>query len=592
MKRIAAVLLAVGVLIAPWGLVANESPSPPISNFALLDINGQRVQLSDFRDKPLVAVIFLGTECPLVNLYMIPLKHLHEEFSGKGVQFLGINSNTQDTPDMVAAHARTHSIPFPILKDFDHKVADLFGARRTPEAFLLNKERRIVYRGRIDDHFGIGYQRAAPTRRDLAEAIRETLAGKPVSVSRTEAVGCLIGREKPTKIEGTVTYTRHIARILQQHCQECHRPGQIGPFSLMTYEKAKAWSDTLVEIVQAGRMPPWHADPRYGKFANDRSMPQEDKDLLAAWVAQGCPKGDDKDMPPPRQFPVGEGWRIGTPDVIISMNESFTVPAQAPPGGVPYQHFIVDTNFDRDMWVQAAEAKPGAKAVVHHIIAYVIGPGERFDPRSEDGLGRGLLVATAPGDIPTIYKPGLAKKVPKGAKIIFQMHYTPNGEETVDRSSIGLIFAKEPPKHIVRTRAPLNRTFVIPAGARNHRVECATVFRKDAMLLNFMPHMHLRGKSFEYRAVYPDGKTEILLSIPRYDFSWQTYYQLAEPKFLPAGTRIECTAHFDNSADNLNNPDPTKPVRWGDQTWEEMMIGWMDYYYLDEKPGDPSADKD
>jgi peroxiredoxin/mono/diheme cytochrome c family protein len=577
-------VVAISGLLVPWLLSARESPQTSVVDVPLSDLEGRKVSVADFRDKKAVVLIFMGTECPLVNLYLIPLKQLHDEFKNQGVQFLGVNSNTQDTLDMMAQQIRTHNIPFPVWKDSGHKLADLLGAKRTPEVFLLDQQRRVVYQGRIDDRFGVGYQRAAPTRRDLAEALRETLAGKPVSVARTEAPGCLIGREKPTKIEGTVTYTRHIARILQDHCLECHRPGQIGPFSLTTYEKAKAWSDTLVEIVQAGRMPPWHADPRYGKFANDRSMPKEDRELLAAWVAQGCPKGDDKDLPPPKQFPSGEGWRIGTPDVVISMNESFTVPAEAPPGGVPYQHFIVPTNFDRDVWVQAAEARPGAKAVVHHIIVYVLAPGERFDPRSEDGLGRGLLVATAPGDIPTIYRPGLAKKIPKGARLIFQMHYTPNGEETVDRSSVGLIFAKEPPKHIVRTRAPLNRTFVIPAGAKNHRVECATVFKKDAMLLNFMPHMHLRGKSFEYRAVYPDGRREILLSIPRYDFSWQTYYQLAEPVYLPAGTRIECTAYFDNSAENLNNPDPTKPVRWGDQTWEEMMIGWMDYYYLDEKP--------
>jgi len=583
MKRFLTVLLLLALVVAPWILVAQEVRTEPVPNFTLPDTTGKPVSLADFKDKKALAVIFLGTECPLVNLYLIPLKHLHEEFAGQGVQLIGINSNIQDDAAAVAAHAKSHGVPFPILKDKDQKVAELFKAQRTPEAFVLDSSRRIVYRGRIDDQFGIGFQRAAAGRRDLAEALKETLAGKKVSVAATEAPGCLIGRDKPDLADGKITYTKHVARILQQHCQECHRPGQIGPFSLTSYEKAKAWSDTLVEIVKAGRMPPWHADPKHGKFSNDRSMPQADRETLIAWVEQGCPKGNEADMPPPRDFPKGDGWRIGTPDAIITMTEEFKVPAQAPSGGVPYQHFIVPTNFDKDMWVQAAEAKPGAKAVVHHIIAYVLGPGERFDPRSEDGLGRGLLVATAPGDIPTIYKPGMAKKIPKGARIIFQMHYTPNGEEVVDRSSVGLIFAKEPPQHVVRTRSPLNRYFAIPPGADNHKVESSTVFKKDAMLINFMPHMHLRGKSFEYRAVYPDGRTEILLSIPRYDFGWQTYYQLAEPIKLPAGTKIECTAHFDNSKDNPNNPDPTTVVRWGDQTWEEMMIGWLDYYYLDEK---------
>jgi peroxiredoxin len=584
MTRIAAVLLVLAVLVVPWALIADEAKGPAIPNFTLKDTTGKAVALADFKDKPAVAVVFIGTECPLVNLYLIPLKQLHEEFAKQGVQLIAINSNDHDDAKAVADHAKAHGLPFPVLKDTDHKVADLFKAQRTPEAFVLNKDRTVVYRGRIDDMFGIGFQRAQPTRRDLAESLKETLAGKAVSVAKTEVQGCLIGRQKPVVADGQITYTKHVARILQQHCQECHRAGQIGPFSLMTFEKAKAWSDTVAEIVKDGRMPPWSADPKHGKFRNDRSLPKADRDTLLAWVAQGCPKGEDKDMPPARTFVSGDGWRIGKPDAIVKMPEEFKVPAQAPRGGVPYQHFIVEAPFENDVWVQAAEAKPGNRAVVHHIIAYVLGPGERFDPRGEDGLGRGLLVATAPGDIPTIYEPGLAKKIPKGGKIIFQMHYTPNGEETTDVSSVGLVFAKTPPKHVVHTRSPLNRYFAIPPGDGNHKVECSTVFKKDAMLLNFMPHMHLRGKDFEYRAVFPDGRTEILLSVPRYDFAWQTYYQLATPVSLPAGTKIECTAHFDNSKDNPNNPDASKTVKWGDQTWEEMMIGWMDYYYVDEKP--------
>jgi hypothetical protein len=222
--------------------------------------------------------------------------------------------------------------------------------------------------------------------------------------------------------------------------------------------------------------------------------------------------------------------------------------------------------------------------VVHHILAYVQLPGQGLSERGDDAFGNGMLVGTAPGDMPLICAPGIAKKVPKGSTLVLQMHYTPNGVEQTDRSSVGMVFAKEPPKHILRTRAIFNRKIAIPPGDANYRVESRSTFKKDAMLVSFMPHMHLRGKDFEYRVVYPDGKSETVLSVPKYDFGWQSTYRLVKPLFMPAGTRIECKAHFDNSSDNPNNPDPTQMVRWGDMTWQEMMIGWVDYYYLEDEP--------
>jgi hypothetical protein len=328
-------------------------------------------------------------------------------------------------------------------------------------------------------------------------------------------------------------------------------------------------------------MPPWHADPRHGKFSNDRSLSKADHDTLLAWIDQGCPKGDEKDLPPPKRFP--EGWHIGKPDVVLSMTREYTVPAKAGKNGIRYQYFVVPTNFDEDVWVQAAEARPGARAVVHHIIVYVVKPEER-KARREDGIGNGFLVGYAPGDLGVKFPPGSAKKIPKGATLVFQMHYTPNGVEQKDRSSVGLVLAKEPPRHEVRTRSVAQQLLLIPPGADNHKVTSASTFRQDALLWSLLPHMHLRGKSFEYQAVFPDGTRKVLLSVPRYDFGWQASYRLAEPLFMPAGTRIECTAHFDNSKDNLNNPDPTAWVRWGDQTWEEMMIGFVDYTPLGAPP--------
>jgi hypothetical protein len=332
------------------------------------------------------------------------------------------------------------------------------------------------------------------------------------------------------------------------------------------------------EVVEDNRMPPWHADPKHGKFRNDRSLSAADRATLLAWIDQGCPKGDESDLPPPRQF--AEGWKIGTPDAVFTMPTEFTVPAQAPLKGVPYKYFVVPTNFEEDVWVQAAEAKPGNPSVVHHIIVYIMQGKRRLKDGFGDGIGSGMLVAFAPGDFGAVHAPGAARKVPKGASLVFQMHYTPNGVEQTDRSSVGLVFAKEPPKHEVHTRAIAQQLLFIWPHADNQKFQSASTFTRDAVVWSLTPHMHLRGKSFEYQAVYPDGKRETLLSVPRYDFGWQASYRFATPLRLPAGTRIECTAHFDNSAKNFNNPDPTKMVRWGDQTWEEMMIGFVDYTYL------------
>lgn len=548
-----------------------------VSDFALRDTQGQTVALAGLKDRKAIVVIFLGTECPINNAFLPHLAKLHARYAPHGVQFLGVNANLQDTAAQVAEHARRYEIPFPVLKDDQQTVANLLDARRTPEAVVLDANRVVRYRGRIDDQFGLTYRRPGkPTRHDLAEALDEVLAGKPVSVPTTEVAGCLIHRPTAATAGGGVTFTREVARILQNNCQECHRKGQIGPMSLVSYEDTTAWSDMIREVLQDGRMPPWHADPRYGKFANDRRLPAADKETLLAWIAQGCPRGDPKDLPPPRTW--NDTWAIGKPDVIFTMEEEYAVPAETPKRGIPYQYFYIKTNFTEDRWIERAQARPGNNEVVHHIVVFIVPPGLKFIPK----LGNApVLCGTAPGDMPLILKPGLAKKVPAGSQLVMQMHYTPNGRAQKDRSSIGIVFAKEPPQRRVHTfpiavPPPLLR---IPAHADNHKVESSYTFQADGYALSFMPHMHLRGKDFLIEAITPDGKKETILSVPRFDFNWQSVYRLAEPLRVTKGTVIHCVAHFDNSAKNPNNPDPSQPVYWGDQTWEEMMIGWMDYIY-------------
>jgi thiol-disulfide isomerase/thioredoxin len=568
-------------------LYCDDKPAPArkVSGFRLTDPRTRAVvSLADFKDKKAIVVVFLGTECPVNNAFVPVLVTLDKEYGNKGVAFVGINANRHDTAERVAAHAKKNDIPFPVVKDLDNKVADLFEAKRTPEAFILDGSGKVLYQGRIDDQFGIGYSRPGkPTRRDLALALDEVLAGKAVSVPLTKVDGCIIARARKPKDGGDVTFAKQVSRILQKNCQECHRPGRIGPMSLLTFDDAFSWAESIREVVTDNRMPPWHADPKYGKFSNDRHLAKEDRETLLAWIDQGTPRGDDKDLPAARKFP--EEWSIGKPDLILSMPKAYTVPAETPKFGVPYQHFSVKTDFKEDHWVVRAEARPGSPDVVHHMIIFIVPPGEFFRP---DAPGA-VLVGTAPGDMPLMLEPGQAKKIPAGARLVFQMHYTPNGKKQDDLSSVGLIFAKDPPKYRILTRPVHNRAFIsgilaIPAGDANYAMEASFTFAQDGHLIGFMPHMHLRGKDFLYEAIYPDGKKQVLLSVPKYDFNWQSVYRCSEPIAMPKGTKLRCLAHFDNSAKNLNNPDPTKAVRWGDQTWEEMMIGWIEYYYDSQKP--------
>jgi peroxiredoxin len=574
--RAACLSFAAFVLTASALLTAAPAAQPtgkPVAVFTLTDLDGKPWSLAGHKDSKAIVVAFLGTECPLNNAYVPRLGDLYKEFTDRGVAFVAINSNCHDTPVTIAAHAKEYGIPFPVLKDGTGAVAEAFGARRTPEAFVLDRERRVVYRGRIDDQFGIGFRRTKPTRRDLAEAVLEVLAGRPVSVAKTDAPGCLIDRAIKPKVEGTVTYAKQVSRIMQKNCEACHRPGQVGPMPLQNYDEVLAWADTIREVVNERRMPPWHADPKFGHFANDRSLSRGDRQTLLAWVDGGCPKGDDKDLPHAKEYP--EGWTIGNPDAVYSMSKPFRVPARAGERGVEYQYFTVPTNFATDMWIQAAEARPGNRSVVHHIIVYVKAAGNQLDP--EDSIGSGFLTGYAPGDMPSVYEPGTAKRIPAGAELIFQMHYTPYGVEAEDQSSVGLIFAKTPPRHEVRTRGIDDQKLVIPKLAKHHEVVATTTFRKEVELIGFMPHMHLRGKDFEYKVIYPNGKSEVVLNVPKYDFNWQSSYRLQKPLKVPAGSRLQCIAHYDNSPDNPNNPDPNRPVYWGEQTWEEMMVGFVDY---------------
>ncbi|NOT60101.1 MAG: c-type cytochrome [Acidobacteria bacterium] len=430
----------------------------------------------------------------------------------------------------------------------------------------------------------------------------------------------------PAKI---VTFSKDVAPIFNKNCATCHRPGEAAPFSTLSYQDVRPWAKSIKEKVANRVMPPWHHDPHIGQWSNDARLSQADIDTVVAWVNAGAPEGNAKDLPPVPQFT--NGWSIGKPDLIIPMPKEYVL---KPNGPDEIQLFEVDPGFKQDVYVQMAEARPGNRKIVHHIIAFVqppqkanddakkMTPEERRQMREQmndkmvffqdgfltkvkadapvyddgcatpsggggtfrdgsgsDGGGSALLAGYAPGMNQAKWPAGTVKKIPAGSKLIFQLHYSTflgvTSEER-DKSSVGLVFAKNTEREL-KTEGIANHYFKIPAGAENHRATACWTAPEDLHIVTFMPHLHMRGKSMEFKAVYPDGRSEIISNVPKYDFNWQIVYYAKNPIAIPKGTRVIVTTTWDNSTKNKFNPDPKKDIRWGDPTYEEMTIGWIDY---------------
>jgi peroxiredoxin len=587
-KAVVAWALVSGLSLAPAVVWAGNAAAPPMqpavaksaADFMLKDIAGKSVALHDYKEKAAVVVFFMGVDCPISNLYLKDLGDLQARYGKQAVQIVGIQSNAGTTQARAAEHAREYKVAFPVLLDPGQHVANQLGAKRTAEIFLLDSHRQVRYHGALDDRYGYTFKRDVPQRHDLEEALKELLAGKPVMVVETTPRGCLITRDERPASLTKVTYAKQISRILQRRCEECHRAGEVAPFALQSYDDAVEHSAMMKEVVLQRRMPPWHADPRYGHFSNDRRMEQEEIDQLLAWIDAGTPLGDKQELPAPHHWTTG--WQIDKPDYVFELPKQVKVAAT---GTVEYQYYSVKTNLKEDIWIQAAEARPGNPAVVHHIIVFCRNSKEEDD--DGEGFGGGQHVCgTAPGDPPLVLPPGVARRIPAGAELIFQMHYTPNGKATTDRSKVGFVLykGKDKPQHFSHTQPVMNMRIKIPAGDANYKLESAYKFPRDAKIYQLMPHMHLRGKDFLYELKRPNGQTQVLLSVPQFDFNWQNTYRLSEPVDVPKGSTLHCVAHFDNSKDNPANPNPKKVVRWGDQTWEEMMIGWMTLAWSDDKP--------
>jgi hypothetical protein len=385
------------------------------------------------------------------------------------------------------------------------------------------------------------------------------------------------------------TFYRDVLPILQKRCQECHRPGEVAPMAFLTYRQTRPWAKAIREAVLLKKMPPWFAEPGYGPFSNDRSLSQPEIDTLVGWADSGAREGNIKDRPP--SHPWVNGWNIATPDTVLEMPRPFPIPAS---GELPYQYIVLPGGFTEDKWVEAAEMRPGNRSVVHHAVVYIREPGSTWLREAKPGVPyvppgqtprerlvagittSEILLVYSPGNVPEQWPPGLAKLIKAGSDLVLETHYTPNGHATVDRSKLGMVFARSAPSRRVMTLQMGNDHFVIPPGHPHYAVSVRGTLPNDATLLGYFPHMHLRGQSFEYNIVEPDGGRRTLLRVNPYNFYWQLFYRLAQPLPLKARTELEFVGYFDNSRRNPNNPDAEEPVRFGPQSWEEMMIGFFD----------------
>ncbi len=545
-----------------------------VDSFELTDFHGRTYSSNEFAKAPAVVLVFLGTQCPLAKFYATRVSELEAQYKDAGVAFIAVDPNVQDSLEMMASFARRHNLEMPFLKDPAQQLTDAVGVTRTPEAVLLDAQRKIVYRGRIDDQWGIGYLRESADSTELKNAIDAVLAAKPVDIPEVAAPGCLIGRRRASSTSnGDVTYANQISRIVANRCLQCHREGEIGPTDFSKYEDVAAWSDMMLEVIQNRRMPPWHADPTHGiHYENDRSLSQEEIDLFERWVDGGVPLGDVSQMPEPPKFVSGWTSLPREPDFVVAMSEE---PVQVPAEGViPYKHFTVKLPFTEDKWIKALQIKPGNAAVVHHVLIFDRPSGTRGGIMPH----RSFLAGFVPGTRTAPFPDGMAKRLPAGSELVFQIHYTAIGTEQTDQTLLGIVFEDDPNSltHEIQCSSVVDPFIRIPPGENNY-TSTADLPKPlpECEILSVNPHMHVRGKSFRMTALYPDGSKSVLVDVPSYDFNWQTEYRLTQSMKVPAGTQVLGEATFDNSEDNLNNPDPTDWVSFGDQTWDEMMIGYF-----------------
>jgi len=571
--------LAVMVCFGAAAVESQISTAPALAagaevmNFALPDAHGRLYELRRTHAKAVV-LYFTINGCPIARQSYAKLRSLRKQF-GDDVAFWIVNADDSESAASAEKEAREHGAgSTTVLRDDAQGVTRMLGVKRTCEAIAIStKDFKTFYRGAVDDQLTEGGRKPAASANFLQRALEEFLAGKTITEPTSVVRGCLITIDSPERI----SYAQDIAPLLERKCVECHSPGNIGQWSMSSHARVKAKSAMMQEVLLARRMPPWDADPQHGKFSNDRSLTAAEKRLLLRWIESGAPRGEGDDRLASLKVPAQQ-WPLGQPDMIISLPVEQKIPAT---GVVPYRYVDVPLDLTNAIWVGGAAIKPGNLEVAHHVIVRVKYPKEgKTSTETAEGLE-----GWSPGKSFTRFPPNTGKRLRPGAVVNFELHYTASGKPETDRTEIGLYLLKEKPPLRYETRMAINQDLNIPPGEADLRTHAMMGFKRDTMLYTFVPHMHNRGSWMKYEALYPDGRRELLLHVPRYDFNWQLEYVLAEPKRMPAGSWILCTGGFDNSALKPSNPDPTQRVHWGEQSWEEMFIGFMNVAELPvEKP--------
>jgi thiol-disulfide isomerase/thioredoxin len=554
-----------------------------IGKLKFTDIRYVPRSLDDFGTNKALVLVFTGTSCPLAARYMPTLQALAREYAGKDVQFVAVNSAEEDSIVAMATQAVRHDVEFPFVKDFGGECARALGVRRTPEAVVIDGERRLRYRGRIDDQVRLGGVRKEPTRRDLVAALEAVLAGRDVERPQTDVDGCLITFSRERKPRA-LTFAEHVAPILSKHCWECHRGGGAAPFALTSYKQASGKAAALAEVVAQERMPPWFASHEFGPFTNRRALSDEERGTVVEWARSGAAPGDLAKAPAPPQAPPGK-WLIGTPDLVLE-TPVLELPAQ---GDIPYKYTMLPHIFTADTWIQAAQIVSDNPRVLHHGNMGFANFAEGFNESN-------FVTGTVPGGEPMTLGGGVAFRIPKGSVLGLQLHFVATGKTEKCKVSVGLRYPRETVQKRLRNIQLTDRFFAIPPGAPAYKISATRTLERDAVGVGLFSHMHLRGKDMTFTAHVPGHSSETLLIIANYSFSWQVPYRW-EPgtKRLPKGTRLECVAHFDNSSFNPFNPNPLATVRNGAQTYQEMMYGFFFYTDAAEQLGltvDPKTGAD
>ncbi|HMJ89332.1 MAG TPA: redoxin domain-containing protein [Candidatus Acidoferrum sp.] len=547
-----------------------------VLDFALLDTKGRFHELRR-TDAKAVVLFFTMNECPIARQSYSKLRELQKGFADRGVDVWIISTDDTESRASIEKEMRDHGVgSTPVLIDDAKGVTRMLGVTRTCEAIAIGtKDWKVFYRGAVDDQLVEGAKKPAATAKYLERALEEFLSARAVTEATTVVHGCVIHFDSPKgEADTAISYAKDIAPLLEKKCVQCHSPGNIGQWSMSNYGKVKSKAAMMQEVVLARRMPPWDADPHYGKFSNDRSLTTVEKRLLLRWIEEGARRGDGEDPLASLNVPKNE-WPLGKPDLIVSLPAPQEIPAT---GVFDYRHVDVPLELTNAVWVGAAVIKPGNYECTHHVIVRVKYPKEgRTSTEQAEGLE-----GWSPGKTFERFPTGTGIRLKPGAVINFELHYTATGKPETDRTEIGLYFLKEKPELRYESRMAVNLELNIPPGESDVRTHATAGFKRDTMLYGFVPHMHTRGAWMKYEALYPDGRRETLLHVPRYDFNWQIEYTLAQPKRMPAGSWILCTGGFDNSARNPNNPDPKKRVTWGEQSFDEMFIGFLNVAELPE----------